>query len=452
MATVTSDVITVRRHAAILEGRLLEARRVYERSGGLHTIWVPSAPQGHRYTTTNSGNECGDGKPPAVGSATSPTPSPPADRAPNGPGIVGTSDGTANGSTGVCTTLGTSAEVPQEVLVADTVISTPENDVNGNKHKDEIEEDLHSISSSDSHQSSASVVLVLTDPGCQMDRILPRITEGKHSLYQHIEYQETITPQGEPAGSDQLPERDPSPVAGPSGCANHKRGLATNTVASYLARMQVRANTPTATSTVTHINRVNSATARAPRANPAEMLSHHIQTPIKTRCAYIFDVPSIFNSEDVTELARESLGNNAFFRLVKLVRGGITTSDWTCELDARQFRALKGNIKLAGRLYRVRIKDTENIMASAHKNTKGCMRCGSNTHRVQMCPQPKRRKSLKQRILGTVRAPSPTVQGGLNSCTLIPVQHSVIIRRPNDRPPAQPEPETNHPPSSPLLE
>lgn len=147
--------------------------------------------------------------------------------------------------------------------------------------------------------------------------------------------------------------------------------------------------------------------------------------------------------QDVTELAREFLGTDTYFRLDKLVRGGVTTSDWTCELDARQSRALKGNIKLAGRLYRVRVKDTDNVMASAHK-TKSCMRCGSNSHKVQKCPRPKRRKSLKQRILGAVRAPSPTVQGGFNSCTRPSMQQSVIVRKIDNNPGlAQPVSEIN---------
>lgn len=121
VASVTSDVITVHRHAAILEGRLLEARRVYERSIGQHTIWVPSASQGYHYT--NNGNDSGDGQPPTAGSAPSPT-SPPVEHAPNGLGVVGTSDNTASGRAEVGTMSGANAEGRTSTFTPRTMTTT----------------------------------------------------------------------------------------------------------------------------------------------------------------------------------------------------------------------------------------------------------------------------------------------------------------------------------------
>lgn len=149
---------------------------------------------------------------------------------------------------------------------------------------------------------------------------------------------------------------------------------------------------PVTARTTNKSGRTNSATAITPRRNSVVLPSRLIQTPFKKRSAYIFDVPSLYNSLDVVELAKETLGNRAYFKIVKLVRGGASTSDWVCELEACQFRDLKENIKLASKLYRIRIKDTDNIMAAYYNISRCCMRCGSNIHRVQLCPKPKRRK------------------------------------------------------------
>lgn len=189
VATVTLDVTTFHRHTAMLEGRLLEARRVYERSVAQHTIWVPSAPQGHRLVATNAKDDGGSGNPAKVtGPVTLPTPPATVGQELNDFGTVGTPHGVNTGNANSTITRGTDAEVPQGEQEIDTCISSGVNNLNGHNNYKDNEDDQESATSSDSDGSSASVVSVRTDPGTQTNRILPGITGGKHLRYQEANY------------------------------------------------------------------------------------------------------------------------------------------------------------------------------------------------------------------------------------------------------------------------
>lgn len=125
----------------------------------------------------------------------------------------------------------------------------------------------------------------------------------------------------------------------------------------------------------------------APRNNIA--VQRNPLTELSNMYVYLFDVPSIYDKDTMAKFVMESTWVGAYFRPDRKIRDNGVTADWTCELDAHTFRQMHGNIRLAGKLYRIRIKDQDKIPASYHMD-RSCARCGSFSHLVKNCPKPRK--------------------------------------------------------------
>lgn len=233
-------------------------------------------------------------------------------------------------------------------------------------------------------------------------------------------------------GANSISDGITSPVAGPStlrvdsgdrvittGCM---RAAALSSIAGQstgnVFTHQRTLETPRFTSSRVDATPVNAGPNDTPTTQTAETLQkgkgkiyreYNLLTSNQNRYVYLFDVPAQYIRGDLASMALGSIGTGGYFRPDRQISKGTVTADWTCELDARTFRILHGNIRLAGKLYRIRIKDNYKIPASYH-NHRACLRCGDSSHTVKQCPKPKAKKKSNDHRLhsGTVRNTSST--------------------------------------------
>lgn len=124
-----------------------------------------------------------------------------------------------------------------------------------------------------------------------------------------------------------------------------------------------------------------------------------------SREVYHFYLPNALGRRKVSEGAMERAARKmAYFRANHKIRDDGRTSDWLCEIGAKNLSFLHGHIYIGKSQFRLRAKHEETASSNyAVARTNKCQRCGSHAHYVRDCPKPRGNRKRSKNAGETTR-------------------------------------------------